>query len=512
MTKTDRNTTTISIPNGSSSKVSFTYAISAPLSISILQQVSLLDDEFQTYINREFLKAAVSVKNVASFLGASSAYCNPKDTNHNCAVASSSFILLQSSYTSHKNSSVVDKNSVLSRCMSFPLLSQQFQYAVFERMNEYMKKRADTSVQLTLVTPMITSTKVIIQLTNDQQSHFTTFMSQRDIQWLESCVTEFIHQYITNSGVVSSIAPSTTFAIVMNETFALNQWMYEFPDLTSPVSTDNTTSFERLYIDLFVAGQYDPLLQNISNFDSAIQELFRGKGSILLQKLTQPSASFYYGQNSTLTRPSFFRHTRSIKLITQACLDTGIVVQESSSGSILLVILSFTFIGIGSVFLFYSCALWYKHRNGLDPLKKTDSDAVTNVSNFSSDACPPPRSSSPELNRDTLNSVDIDLAEEINDDENQPLSPKEQAVETPKKNRWAFSDVMHRVSSEKNTRSPKPSKRETPLSLLPRRGAASGSSHLRSRAKHHLTPGTQQAVSPRIGETQLKLEFDENDK
>jgi hypothetical protein len=40
---------------------------------------------------------------------------------------------------------------------------------------------------------------------------------------------------------------------------------------------------KKLYVNVFVAGQYNALLQSNSNFNLAVKKLFQGKNDLLLQ-------------------------------------------------------------------------------------------------------------------------------------------------------------------------------------------------------------------------------------
>lgn len=456
-------------------QVKFTYEINVPSNTSILQWVARLDDDFEVYLNQTFREEAISVVNIASFLGASTALCTPKDALHVCAVATSNVILAHDANTTTSlKISDFDANSGKSRELSFPFTSQQVQYAIFKRLYSYMGMRSNDQAQLNLIMPSPTSTNLILQFSSNTNNTFTTFLSPLDISWLEMCATNFIQQYITNSGVVSSIIPPTTFTLVANETFALDEWRKEFPVISSYVDGKNATSSQFFFVNLFVAGQYDALLQVDSDFDVAVKTLFQGKGNLLLQSLKQPNQNYYYGLNTTKAKPSFFYYAQSMDLINPASdkkAATSIYEKPSHSTSVRVVWVSFIGICGASLLLTFFMA------NKLCvSIKKKNKEQLDSEKIYNADI------SRLEKGIEPLDPLGSDAEQSTAEDEKQPLSPKLQA-ESPNSNSWSFKDVMRSTSGVKNPRSPKPYKKEMDQdpSLFSRQGSINGNCSIRRR-------------------------------
>jgi hypothetical protein len=465
MTNTNIATTT---------QVKFTYEINVPYNTSILQQMPRLNDEFEIFLNQSLVDAAIQVVYMASLLGASTTRCTPKDGLHICAVASANLILAQNGNATTTIQKIdLDAKSGESIDVSFPLSSQQVQFIILNRLFFYTQNRKDDTAEVSLLTPVPTSTNLILQFTTNSNQTITT-MSQKDIEWLEMCATSFIQQYITNSGITSSIIPPTTFTLVSNKTECPGDWMKDFPAIGSEVEGKNVASSKKLYVNLFVAGQYNALLQSNSNFDLAVKKLFQDKNDLLLQTLRWSNMNHYDGLKATKTTPSLFYDIQSIFLVNPASeVKAAISIYEKPhlSKPTELVWFSFSIFCAASL-LILLFALNIKIRAVNKIRKKIRVESEKNVEN----------NNYPSEKYDEPVSMKHDLKKTISEEERLPLSPKQEA-ESPENSRWSFSETIRANSSLKTPCSPKPSKDEmvSNLSLFSRQSSSIGSSNIRKR-------------------------------
>lgn len=467
MESTLNNTTFLS-----TTQVKFTYKIDVPYNTSILQQLPRVNDEFESFLNQSFVEASIQVVYMGSLLGASTTRCTPKDGLHICAVASSNLILAHDD-----NTTVVfkkadfDATSGESINVYFPLSSQQVHFIILNRFHFHMENRKDDTAEVSLITPVPTSTNLILQFTNQT----ITTMSQQDMEWLEMCATNFIQQYITNSGIITSIIPPTTFVLVSKKTEYVNDWRQDFPAIGSDVESNNVTSPENLYVNLFVAGLYNGLLQNNSNFDVAVKKLFQDKSDLLLQILRWSDMNHYDGLKSTKTTSSFFHDTQSINLMNPAPegkAAVSIYEKPYLSKTREVVWFSFSaFCAASLLVLLFTLKIKIRaisklrRKMRVDPEKKVGEDDCSLANKHGDPA-----------------SMDQDLEQTITEDEKLPLSPK-QETESPKTNRWSFSEALRNNSGSKTPRSPKPSKDEIGSNppLFSRQSSSNGISNIRKR-------------------------------
>jgi hypothetical protein len=456
------------------SQVKFTYEINVPYNTSILQQMPRLNEEFEIFLNQSLVEAAIQVMYMASLLGASTTRCTPKDGLHICAVASANLILAQNGNTTTTFQKVdLDAKSGESIDVSFPISSQQVQFIILNRLFFYMQHRKDDTAEVSLITPVPTSTNLILQFTSNGNKTITT-MSQQDIEWLEMCATSFIQQYITNSGITSSIIPPTTFTLVSNQTECPGDWRQDFPAIGSEVEGKNVTSSKKLYVNLFVAGQYNALLQSNSDFDLAVKKLFQDKNDLLLKTLRWSKMNHDNGLNATKTTPSLFYDIQSIFLINPAPeVKAAISIYEKPhlSTSTELVWFSFSvFCAVSVLILLFGLNIKVRAVNNIRKKIRVDSEKKVEDNNY------------PSEKYDEPISMNHDLEQTISEEEKRPLSPKQEA-ESPENNRWSFSETIRTNSSSKTPRSPNPSKDETVTnpSLFSRQSSSMGSSNIRKR-------------------------------